>query len=445
MKFRIKDYIKEHKIELENNPNVLSVKKTIQYTPEFKIKAVELKRNGIMSIQEIFVTHGLPFHNPKSFNYVTNWTKQYEQNGKESFFTENRGRSVNGNSGRPKKEKELTIDEKVLIQEKLINALRKENDELKKEYRLGKEVKRNGNEFKPTQEIFRDINKLKDKVKISIMSLCKYFGVSKSGYYKWIKTAPLRQAREEQDYADFIIIKETWLKHKKKHGYKRIYMDLMNDEGIIINPKKIYRLMNKNGIQAQIRKKNPYAGIMKANQKHRYCENILDRKFDVKEPEKVFGTDITYLIYGNHRYYLSVVKDFCSGEAVAWKLSRGLGINLSIDVIDQMVKKYGESKLKNTMIHSDQGVHYSSPLYIHKLKELNVIQSMSRRGNCLDNAKMETFFGHFKEECDYKQAKCFDDLYKIIRDYIDYYNNSRYQWGLKKMAPTQYRDHLLAA
>lgn len=180
--------------------------------------------------------------------------------------------------------------------------MRKENDELKKEYRLGKEVKRNGNEFKPTQEIFRDIHKLKDKVKISIMSLCKYFGVSKSGYYKWIKTAPLRQAREEQDYADFIIIKETWLKHKKKHGYKLIYMDLMNDEGIIINPKKIYRLMNKNGIQAQIRKKNSYAGIMKANQKHRYCENILDRKFDVKEPEKVFGTDITYLNYGNHRY-----------------------------------------------------------------------------------------------------------------------------------------------
>lgn len=104
-----------------------------------------------------------------------------------------------------------------------------------------------------------------------------------------------------------------------------------------------------------------------------------------------------------------------------------------------------EKQTKNTIIHSDQGVHYSSPLYIHKLKELNVIQSMSRRGNCLDNAKMETFFGHLKEECDYKQAKCFDDLYKIISDYIDYYNNSCYQWGLKKMAPTQYRDHLLAA
>ncbi|QVK18423.1 IS3 family transposase [Mycoplasmatota bacterium] len=397
-----------------------------------------------MTLTEI---NKLPFNKDKNDMYVLKWIKQYDEQGKESFYKKNRGRNKNGKSGRPKKEIELSSDEKVLIQEKLIEVLRKENEELKKEYRLGKEVKQSGNEFKikPTQDIFRYIHKLKDQVKISIELLCKYYEVSRSGYYKWVKTIPNRQKREEQDYADFVVIKKTWLKHNKKHGYLRINMDLKNDEGIVMNPKKIYRLMKKYGIRAEIRKVNPYLGIMQANKEHNYFENKLDRQFDVKEPDTVFVTDITYLIYGNQRYYLSVVKELCTREIVAWKLSRGLSLNLSLEIIDQLVKKYGKKKLKNTMIHSDQGVHYTNPSYVNKLKELNIIQSMSRRGNCLDNAKMETFFGHFKDECDYQQAKDFYELYKIVDNYMRYYNCKRYQWTLNKMAPTQYRNHLKAA
>lgn len=445
-KIRIKEYIEKHRKELELNPNVLKVGKVIQYSLEFKIKAVEMKKAGY-SAREIYESNGLPFCEPKSRDYIRNWLKQYEQYGKESFYTERRGRNSNGKSGRPKKKIELSDAEKVLIQEKLIEVLRKENEELKKEYRLGKEVKKSENELniKPTQDIFRYIYELKDQVKVSIGSLCKYYEVSRSGYYKWVKTIPNRQKREEQDYADFLVIKETWLKHKKKHGYLRINMDLKNDKGIIMNPKKIYRLMKKYGIRAEIRKSNPYLEIMRANKEHNYFDNKLNRQFDVKKPDTVFVTDITYLIYGNQKYYLSVVKELCTREIVAWKLSKGLGINLSLGVIDQLIKKYGKEKLKNTMIHSDQGVHYTNPLYVNKLRELNIIQSMSRRGNCLDNAKMETFFGHFKDECDYKQAKDFQELYKIVDKYMKYYNHKRYQWTLNKMAPTQYRNHLKAA
>lgn len=161
-------------------------------------------------------------------------------------------------------------------------------------------MKRNGNEFKPTQDIFRYIYELKESVKISIESLCQFYGVSRSGYYKWVNNIPNRQKREEQDYSDFVIIKETWLKHKKKHGYLRINIVLKNDEGIIMNPKKIYRLMKKYGIRAEIRKINPYLDIMKATKEHYYFENKLDRQFDVKQPDTVFVTNKTYLIYGNY-------------------------------------------------------------------------------------------------------------------------------------------------
>src|SRR5690554_5906310 len=145
-KIRIKEYIEKHRKELELNPNVLKVGKVIQYSLEFKIKAVEMKKAGY-SAREIYESNGLPFCEPKSRDYIRNWLKQYEQYGKESFYTERRGRNSNGKSGRPKKKIELSDAEKVLIQEKLIEVLRKENEELKKGYRLGKEVKKSENEL----------------------------------------------------------------------------------------------------------------------------------------------------------------------------------------------------------------------------------------------------------------------------------------------------------
>ncbi|ERJ13480.1 2-dehydro-3-deoxyphosphooctonate aldolase KDO 8-P synthase protein [Haloplasma contractile SSD-17B] len=215
-----------------------------------------------------------------------------------------------------------------------------------------------------------------------------------------------------------------------------------------MNPKKIYRLMKKFGIRSIIRKKNRHKHLYDAYKSHHYFENVLDRNFNVDKPGTVFATDITYLtLSSNERYYLSAVKDLCTREIVAWKVSKSLAISLSIDVIDQLVERYGEDYIKDNdiLIHSDQGFHYTNPKYVNKLNKLNVTQSMSRRGNCLDNAKMETFFGHFKDECNYDETKELMDLTEIIESYMDFYNTGRYQWTLKKMAPAQYRNHLLAA
>lgn len=102
------------------------------------------------------------------------------------------------------------------------------------------------------------------------------------------------------------------------------------------------------------------------------------------------------------------------------------------------------SLFENIMIHSDQGFHYTNPLYIKQIKELGMVQSMSRKGNCIDNAPIESFFGHLKDEIDYKSCKTFEQLHSLIEEYMGYYNNERQQWELKKMTPVEYRNHLLS-
>jgi putative transposase len=97
------------------------------------------------------------------------------------------------------------------------------------------------------------------------------------------------------------------------------------------------------------------------------------------------------------------------------------------------------------LIHSDQGVHYTHPEFQRRVKEMGLIQSMSRRGNCWDNAPMESFFGHFKDEVNYKECHTFDELHQLIEGYIEEYNSNRYQWSLNRMTPEQYRSHLLVA
>jgi transposase InsO family protein len=222
-------------------------------------------------------------------------------------------------------------------------------------------------------------------------------------------------------------------------GKKKLGMRLMNDHGAIMNHKKIIRIIKENNLVAQVRRKNPYKMIMKVNQEHRTAANILNREFKQIVPRKVFCTDITYLYYGmSQRAYLSAVKDIASNEIVGWKLSNNLSLKFVLDSISHL-----KSEMSDAIIHSDQGVHYTHPTYITRVKELNLKQSMSRRGNCIDNSPMESFFGHLKDEFECRRAKTFEELNIILDEYLKYYNNERYKWDLKKMTPVQYRNHLL--
>ena len=264
--------------------------------------------------------------------------------------------------------------------------------------------------------------------------LCKISKVSKSGYYRWLKTAD----QTPKDYDDYLLVKEIFEGGKSKYGWRQVRMHLERKKKVIMNHKKIIRIMKKYNLIAKIRRINPYKAIMKKTAEHRTFENKLDRVFTQTIPHRVFCTDITYLFFNNRVAYLSVIKDIATGEVVAWHASRHITMELVLGTINQM------EKYKDALIHSDQGFHYTNPEYIKNVKVLEMVQSMSRRGNCIDNAPIESFFGHLKDDIDYKSCKTFEELRLLIENYIKYYNHERAQWDLNKMTPVEYRDHLLA-
>ena len=206
-----------------------------------------------------------------------------------------------------------------------------------------------------------------------------------------------------------------------------------------MNHKKIQRIMRKYGLRTKVRKKNPYKQMMKKSMEHRIFPNKLQREFNQSVPYKVFCTDITYIPFQNRFAYLSVIKDIASGEVVAWNLSLFLEMTLVTDTLRNMKL----DSYEDIMIHSDQGFHYTNPDYIELVKELKMIQSMSGKGKCIDNAPIESFFGHMKDELDYDCCKSFEELCFAIDEYMRYYNYERKQWTRNKMTPVEYRNHLL--
>lgn len=207
-----------------------------------------------------------------------------------------------------------------------------------------------------------------------------------------------------------------------------------------MNHKKIQRIMKKYNLVAKVRRKNPYKQIMMKSLEHRVFSNKLRREFNQIVPFKVFCTDITYIPFNSRFAYLSVIKDIASGEIVAWNVS----LYMEMTLVTGTLEKLKLNSCENIMIHSDQGFHYTNPAYINMLRELKMIQSMSGKGKCIDNAPIESFFGHLKDELDYELCQSFEDLRLKIEEYMRYYNHERKQWTRNKMTPIEYRKHLLS-
>ena len=274
--------------------------------------------------------------------------------------------------------------------------------------------------------------------------LCNCLGVSTSGYYNYLKNEEKRQMRDNQDQKDYELILKAYNYRKRKKGARQIKLLLKNKFGINFNLKKIRRLMKKYNLKCPIRKSNPYRRMMKATKEHSTCENKVNRIFKTGLPFNVLLTDITYLFYSyNKKCYLSTIKDGETNEILAYHISESLELDISLETVKKLKRNRSIVLNENAKIHSDQGVHYTSPQFHKLLEKYNIDQSMSRRGNCWDNAPQESFFGHMKDELNLDNCITFDDVKKEIEDYIDYYNNDRYQWNLKKMTPVLYRNHLL--
>lgn len=280
----------------------------------------------------------------------------------------------------------------------------------------------------------------------SISILCEFAGVSRSGYYAWLKAAPAREARELQDKADFEIILSIYKKRGYAKGARSIYMGLLHmNPPVVMNIKKIRRLMKKYHLFCPIRKANPYRRMAKAIKTSNYADNLLQREFECYGPRYVLLTDITYIPYNGEFAYLSTILDAYTKQILSYVLSDSLEIDFVKETVENLIRDHGISLHKETLIHSDQGSHYTSTTFIQIIEDCDLRRSMSRRGNCWDNSPQESFFGHMKDHILDKVKECteFQQIQDIVDDYIDYYNNEAYVWELCKLSPNEYYKFII--
>ena len=273
--------------------------------------------------------------------------------------------------------------------------------------------------------------------------LCEIAHVSRSGYYNWVNSEYIRNKKESHDQKSFELILQAYQYRGYDKGARGIYMRLIHmDPPVIMNIKKIRRLMKKYNLFCPIRRANPYRRMAKALKTNNVADNILNREFKLHGPRMVLLTDITYIAYNSTRCYLSVILDAFTKEALSYVLSASLEVDFVLETVNILVEKHGISLSSETLVHSDQGCHYTSYSFIQILKDKQLRQSMSRKGNCWDNAPQESFFGHMKDEIDLSKCKTFNDVKDIIDDWIEYYNNDRYQWNLAKLSPLEYYQYV---
>lgn len=276
---------------------------------------------------------------------------------------------------------------------------------------------------------------------LSVKALCEMAGVSRSGYYAWLKAAPTRARKEAQDRADFDQILSAYKMDGFTKGAKGIHMALLHmDPPVIMNLKKIRRLMDKFNLSCPHRGPNPYRRMARALRTENVAANLLRREFEAYGPLRVLLTDITYLPYNGIFAYLSTILDAYTKQILAYVVSPSLEVDFVLETVQQLIETHGISLHAETMVHSDQGCHYTSHRFIRILHDNRLRRSMSRRGNCWDNAPQESFYGHMKDHIKPKLATCntFDEVKAIIDNYMEYYNNRRYQWQLAKLSPNEY-------
>ena len=276
---------------------------------------------------------------------------------------------------------------------------------------------------------------------LNISWLCEVAGVSRSGYYRWVAAEPHRIQKEINDRTDFNVILEAYNHRGYAKGVRGIYMTLLHHEPpIVMNLKKIRRLMRKYNLECPIRKANPYRKILREMYGDRIEENLVNREFTEHGPRKILLTDITYIRRGGESgfTYLSTIIDAFTMEVLSFALSDSLKVDFVLETVESLIQNHGVSQNAETLVHSDQGVHYTCYAFSRVLNDYQLRQSMSRKANCWDNAPQESFFGHMKDEINIVGSMTHEDICREVEQWIDYYNNERYQWNLAKLSPCEF-------
>lgn len=236
-----------------------------------------------------------------------------------------------------------------------------------------------------------------------------------------------------------LILKLFKLK-KQKAGYRTIKMLLQKKYNLQVNHKKIRRIMKDEKLWTKIRRRKRHTFYGEESKIANPYPNLVKQRFDPPTPDQIYSADITELHYGkSQKAYLFAVKDLCAKDIVSFAISSRPNSSLVTQKYREHLMRLPE-KIRHLLIsHTDQGSQFFSDSYAFTLGNLGVQMSMSRKGNCLDNAPIESFFGHMKDEVDFKNCKDLADVKRIVTRYIKYYNHHRPQWGLKGMTPAECR------
>ena len=271
------------------------------------------------------------------------------------------------------------------------------------------------------------------KDKYSISEMCRFFKVSRSGYYDYVK----RMDIPAWDLPLAEMIKECQDKCGKTYGYRRVHIWLER-QGVYRNPKTVLRVMQKYGLLSVIRRKKyrNYGEYL-----HKY-PNLLNREFSAERPNQKWVTDISYIHTKQGVLYLSVIRDLYDNSIVAYKTGTEQNVNLVLSTIKAAKKK--EKVTAELQLHSDQGFQYTSHGYYRLTQSYGITPSMSRRGNPYDNALAENFFSILKTECIYRvKLQTFEEARLLIGEYIHFYNHQRIQLKTK-LTPLEMRSQFVA-
>lgn len=227
--------------------------------------------------------------------------------------------------------------------------------------------------------------------------------------------------------------------HKKRLGYRRIHL-LLRRSGWLVTKKLVWKLMNQLGLKSKVRIKRKYVSYQ-GNVSH-IAQNRLNREFETKAPNTKWVSDVTEFRVAGQKVYLSPVIDLCDHSVVSYRVSRSSTTTLTSESLKAAFET--QPTTGKVLVHTDQGFHYQHSSWRTLLDQNNAVQSMSRKGNCYDNAVMENFFGHLKAEMFHGETfTTVDEFIQALDDYMAWYNHQRVQERLEGMTPMEYRNHAL--
>ncbi|HFL5307936.1 TPA: IS3 family transposase [Escherichia coli] len=399
---------------LLHGPRALDCRHKRSYSPEDKLCVVLYALGHSESLPRVAARFNIPSHNT-----VKNWIKGYRKSGNEAFIRRRKEKSMTRSDDTHENEANMTPEE----MKNELRYLRAENAYLKamQEHLLEKKPPGAGEKTKVIRSL---------RCGHCQSDLLKAAGLARSTLYYQLS---LQKAKDK--YADVKqLIASIFHEHRGCYGYRRIHCELQK-RGLKFSGKTVRKLMQQLGLKSPVRLKKyrSYRGNMGLA-----AENILQRQFKAEAPCEKWVTDITEFRAGGQKLYLSPILDLFNGEIVAWETA----CRPAEELVKRMLNKGLESLAEGEkpLLHSDQGWHYRIKSYQSALADKGLVQSMSRKGNCLDNALMENFFGHLKEEMYYRRDyRNVEELENAVNEYITYWNQKRIKLSLGGLSPVEYR------